>query len=152
MPDTSAWKRVEPMTSAIAILEKRRGRGDPLVGEALSELANLKRLQADYDSAETLYRRALGIVWQAPQPDSLRLAMDLGALANVLVGAGKLDAADSAMSEALAIERRPRRAWASSPAHSIWPDRLRRPSRYLPKLWKCGGAGLESMLPKRWGP
>ena len=90
------------LLEALSMRERALGREHVEVGETLTELANLKRLQGDYRAGEAYFRRALAID-ERIRPNPVRLASDWRLFGLLLWEAGRFVAADSALREALAI-------------------------------------------------
>jgi serine/threonine-protein kinase len=75
------------------------------MGAALTNLGYMRVSDADLDSAEVLFRRAVEVRRRFGAEEEAALAISLEALAGALMRQGALEAADSAVTEALAIRR-----------------------------------------------
>jgi cell division septation protein DedD len=77
--------------------------GDPRLGLALASLATVLNGLGDYDKAEPLFKRALGIWESSPPASELHRATALHGLAGLYYARGEVEAAEPLIKRALAI-------------------------------------------------
>jgi len=88
----------------VALREKMFGREDPVVGIALSNLAEIYRAKKKYDEAEPLYRRSLAILERDPTANSQSLTNVLEILADIAFEKRDYKGSSALLARALAVK------------------------------------------------